>query len=445
MSTYSQNLRVELIAAGAQAGSWGTTTNNNFAYVFEEAISGAIAVSVLSQKQALTYTNGPTAVTADNQSIFAVLVLTTTTSAAFEVYAPPTSNKMYVIKNNASYDATIYNSTSLGNTTAAGAGIVIPAGKSMLVWTDGTNFYQQLSYLNSPTLASATLTTPTITTPTVTNGTFTSPTLVTPALGTPTAGVMTNVTGTAAGLTAGLASNVAGGLGGQVLYQSAADTTAKLANGTAGQFLQSNGTTAAPTWVDKPLAGYSRITAITSTSTYTVPSGVTQIKVTVIGGGAGGGANSGACAGRLYGGAGGGAGGTAIKVITGLTPGGTISVTIGAGGTSYANGGTTSFGAYCSATGGSASTGTNYGGAGGVGSGGDINIGGGGGSGGGGLGASGGTAWTGSGAGGSSYMGGGGNAGSGNGGDGQNYGGGGGGALSGSGGTGGNGVVIVEY
>jgi len=45
------------------------------------------------------------------------------------------------------------------------------------------------------------------------------------------------------------ATNLAGGLGGQVCYQSAADTTAFLANGTAGQILQSNGTTLAPSWV----------------------------------------------------------------------------------------------------------------------------------------------------------------------------------------------------
>lgn len=76
----------------------------------------------------------------------------------------------------------------------------------------------------------------------------TSPTLVTPALGTPSALVGTNITGTAASLTAGLASNVAGGLGGQVHYQSAANTTAFLANGTAKQLLQSQGGTAALAW-----------------------------------------------------------------------------------------------------------------------------------------------------------------------------------------------------
>ena len=82
-------------------------------------------------------------------------------------------------------------------------------------------------------------------------GTVTLPSgqvLIAPALGTPASGVMTNVTGTATGLTAGTANNLSGGLGGQIPYQSAAGTTAMLANGTAGQVLQSNGTTLAPSW-----------------------------------------------------------------------------------------------------------------------------------------------------------------------------------------------------
>nr|WPF46714.1 MAG: hypothetical protein [Lake Baikal virophage 10] len=45
------------------------------------------------------------------------------------------------------------------------------------------------------------------------------------------------------------ATNIAGGLGGSIPYQSAVNTTALLANGTAGQILQSNGTTLAPSWV----------------------------------------------------------------------------------------------------------------------------------------------------------------------------------------------------
>ncbi len=61
------------------------------------------------------------------------------------------------------------------------------------------------------------------------------------------------------------ATNLAGGLGGSVPYQSAAGTTVMLANGSAGQVLQSNGTTLAPSWVtaaagDMTLAGVQTIT-----------------------------------------------------------------------------------------------------------------------------------------------------------------------------------------
>ena len=60
--------------------------------------------------------------------------------------------------------------------------------------------------------------------------------------------------------TATTATNIAGGAGGQVLYQSASGTTSKLTNGTAGQFLTSAGTTLAPTWTT-PSAGGGSLTA----------------------------------------------------------------------------------------------------------------------------------------------------------------------------------------
>jgi hypothetical protein len=178
-STYSPDLRIELIGTGDQAGVWGATTNNNLTYVLEQAIAGYVSVSVISANQALTYLNGASAVAADNQSVHANLALTTTTGANFAVYAPP-SSKQYTIYNASAYTATIYNSTVIGNTTAAGTGVAIPTGKTMTVWSDGTNFTQQNTHLISPTVA---------------GGTLTSPTLVTPALGTPTSGTLTNATG----------------------------------------------------------------------------------------------------------------------------------------------------------------------------------------------------------------------------------------------------------
>jgi hypothetical protein len=139
MSTYSPDLRIELITTGDQAGTWGTTTNANLAYVVEQAIAGYVSVSVTTANQAFTHINGGSSTAALNQAVHAAIALTTTTTANFAVYAPPAS-KQYTIYNASSYAATIYNSTVLGNTTAAGTGVVIPAGKTMTVWSDGTNF-----------------------------------------------------------------------------------------------------------------------------------------------------------------------------------------------------------------------------------------------------------------------------------------------------------------
>jgi hypothetical protein len=140
-SSYSPNLRIELIAPGEQAGTWGTTTNTNLGTLVEDAISGYVPVAVASANQALTALNG-----AADQSRNAIINLTTSTSANFAVYAPPES-KQYTIKNSSAFVATIYNSTSLGNTTAAGAGVAIPAGKVMTVWSDGTDFAFQNTHI----------------------------------------------------------------------------------------------------------------------------------------------------------------------------------------------------------------------------------------------------------------------------------------------------------
>jgi hypothetical protein len=217
MSTYSPSLRIELITTGDQAGVWGTTTNTNLGTLVESAIAGYTSVSVTSANQALTALDGVA-----DQSRNMTLALTTTTAAVFNVYAPP-AEKTYVIKNSSAYAATIYNSTVIGNTTAAGTGVSIPAGKTVTVWSDGTNFAFQNDHLSSLTLASplaeasggtglTALGTGVATflgTPSsanlaaaVTDETgsgalvfATSPTLVTPALGTPSSATLTNATG----------------------------------------------------------------------------------------------------------------------------------------------------------------------------------------------------------------------------------------------------------
>ena len=85
------------------------------------------------------------------------------------------------------------------------------------------------------------------------------------------------------------------------------------------------------------LAGLTiNIQQFTSSGTFTIPAGITAVKVTVVGGGgAGGGGGSSASSA----GCGGNSGGTSIKWLSGLTPGNTLVVTIGAGGAGNSNAG----------------------------------------------------------------------------------------------------------
>ena len=140
-SSYSPDLRIELIANGEKTGTWGTITNDNLGVIIEDAISGLASVSITSANQALTAQNG-----AADQSRCAAVSLTTTTIAPFNVYVPPVT-KLYVIQNASAYTATVYASTVLGNTTAAGSGTAIPAGSSVLVRCDGTNVFDQFNHV----------------------------------------------------------------------------------------------------------------------------------------------------------------------------------------------------------------------------------------------------------------------------------------------------------
>ena len=122
-----------------------------------------------------------------------------------------------------------------------------------------------------------------------------------------------------------------------------------------------------------PGFGLAQMSIFNNTSFFVVPAGITRLRVTVVGGGGGGGTN---VIGR-YNGGGGGGGGTAIKTISGLSPGQSINVTVGAAAGENGTGGTSAFGGYCSATGGNpGSEGYNPPGPGGGGSGinGDLNI-----------------------------------------------------------------------
>lgn len=155
-STYSTDLRLELIGSGEQSGVWGSTTNLNLGQLIEQAIAGVEVIALPSTNYALIAYYG-----AVDEARSAVLALSS--AAAANVYVPPV-NKVYIVKNVGSYTITMYNSTVIGNTTAAGTGVAIAAGTTQLLFTDGANVYSasvpagaatgtgNVVFSNSPTL-----------------------------------------------------------------------------------------------------------------------------------------------------------------------------------------------------------------------------------------------------------------------------------------------------
>jgi len=152
-STYSSDLRIELIANGEQSGTWGSTTNNNLGTLIEDAISGMVTVTVTSAAQALTALNG-----AADEARCAALEVVVAAGANCSIYAPPVT-KIYVVKNTSLlYNVTLFANTGPlppNSTIAAGVGVVVPPDKTMLIRCDTVNMLDCVSHLESLTLNTA--------------------------------------------------------------------------------------------------------------------------------------------------------------------------------------------------------------------------------------------------------------------------------------------------
>ena len=129
-SSYNNNLRLEMIATGEQSGTWGQTTNNNLGTLIVDAITGKTSITSSSSPYTLTAING-----AADESRAAALELNCT-GANFIVIVP-TVTKLYVVKNVNATD-------SVEVKTSAGAGVVVPPLKTVLLRCDGTNVVEQL-------------------------------------------------------------------------------------------------------------------------------------------------------------------------------------------------------------------------------------------------------------------------------------------------------------
>ena len=138
-STYS-NLKIELIATGEQSGTWGTTTNTNLGTAIEEAITGSANVAFSSGDVTISLSNTNASQTARN-----LRLNLTGTSGGARVLTVPTIEKQYIINNGLADACTVKNST--------GTGIAVPAGKTMVLFNDGTNVVDATTHLTSLTLS----------------------------------------------------------------------------------------------------------------------------------------------------------------------------------------------------------------------------------------------------------------------------------------------------
>ena len=162
MSSWSSNLKIELLNTGDT--NWGTLTNNNFQYAFEQSIVGygtATFPTDADYDWGVLYTNSNSS---QAQRNLVIRVTSSVSLTATRNLVVPTIQKQYIVWNNTTGGQSIVVKTS------AGTGITVPNGCRAHLYADGTNVVQMVDY-------------------------FISPTFLTPVLGTPSSGSLANCTG----------------------------------------------------------------------------------------------------------------------------------------------------------------------------------------------------------------------------------------------------------
>ena len=153
MSTYSSNLKTELIGTGEQSGSWGSTTNNAFSNVFEQAIVGYATVNFATDANTtMTLVDGNSSQTARNLylNLTSSVSLTTTRDLIIPNNQAGTApiQKLYIVKNGTT------NGQSIRVIGASGTGFTIPNGVTAMVYSNGTNVVDVATYFSSLRLGS---------------------------------------------------------------------------------------------------------------------------------------------------------------------------------------------------------------------------------------------------------------------------------------------------
>ena len=148
-STYSA-LKIELIGTGEQSGTWGTTTNTNLGdAALGEAITGSADVNFATDADVtITLTDVNTTQAARNLRLNITESSTGIGSVRNLILGSGCQiEKFYLINNTGTGAKTIKNTS--------GTGISVAAGKSALVYNNGTNVVEAITQFNG-TIALAT-------------------------------------------------------------------------------------------------------------------------------------------------------------------------------------------------------------------------------------------------------------------------------------------------
>lgn len=375
-SSYTSLLGFVQPATGELTNTWGSTVNTQLTQLVEDAIASASTKDVTAGDWTLTTTAGG----AQNEARSAALIVTGTPGVTRNIYAPKQS-KIYVVINNSNSSVVLK-----GGPSSPTTGVTVTAGGvSLIAWNSNTGDF---------TAAAAGVSS-------LTAGTGVSVSASTGAVTVTNTGVTSAVAGTGIGVS---------GATGAVTFTNSGVTSL-----TAGTGISVSASTGSVTISSTATASGANGQVFTSSGTFTIPTGVTAVKVTVVGGGgsstryvgcclfagnsggtssvssgtqtistisatggaggpatgntpATGGLGSGGdlnsrggtatvsggntllsqgsyqttalygTGASSYGNTSGGGGGGAIKFLTSLTPGNTLTVTIGAGGTQSGNG-----------------------------------------------------------------------------------------------------------
>jgi len=139
-STYSSNLKLELMATGENSGTWGNITNTNLGTAAEQAIVGYGSVVYASDANltiSITNSNAAQAARALVLNVTSSLSLTGTRELVV-----PTIEKQYIVQNNTT------GSQSITVKTSAGTGITVPNGRKAHLYVDGTNVIQMFDFVD---------------------------------------------------------------------------------------------------------------------------------------------------------------------------------------------------------------------------------------------------------------------------------------------------------